>query len=151
MESAETRLRAVGLRVTKPRLAVLAEVAERPHVDVDAITAGARARLGTVSTQAIYGVVHALTQAGLLRRVEPAGSRALFEVETGDNHHHLVCRRCGAVVDVPCVSGQAPCLEASDDGDYRIDEAEVTFWGLCPQCQDSPRTTETTNGNGAHR
>ena len=137
MQAAADRLRAAGLRVTKPRLAVLAELAEHPHADVEAITAGARARLGTVSTQAIYDVVHALTRVGMLRRVEPAGSRALFEVDHGDNHHHLVCRRCGAVVDVPCATGEAPCLGASDDHGFRIDEAEVTFWGTCPTCRET--------------
>ena len=136
MHTAEDRLRASGLRVTRPRLAVLAEVAERPHADVEAITAGARERLGTVSTQAIYDVVHALTEAKLLRRVEPAGSRALFELQTGDNHHHLVCRGCGSVVDVPCVTGAAPCLQAGDAHNFCIDEAEVTFWGLCPSCRE---------------
>lgn len=143
MQSAEDRLRAAGLRVTRPRLAVLAELANRPHADVDTITAGARGRLGTVSTQAIYDVVHALTRVGLLRRVAPAGSRALFEIETGDNHHHLVCRGCAVIVDIPCATGEAPCLQASDDQNFCIDEAEVTFWGLCPACRAV--STETNN------
>ena len=136
MHSAEDRLRTAGLRVTRPRLAVLAELVERPHADVETIAAGARDRLGAVSTQAIYDVVHALTGAGLLRRVEPAGLRALFELETGDNHHHLVCRGCRVVIDIPCATGQAPCLQAGDDHDFCVDEAEVTFWGRCPDCRD---------------
>jgi len=145
----DERLRAVGLRVTKPRLAVLAEVASHPHADVETIATGARARLGSLSTQAVYDVVHALTHAGLLRRVEPAGSPARFEVETGDNHHHLVCRTCHEIVDVDCAVGEAPCLQARDDGGYLVDEAEVTYWGECAACQlartsaDGDRTTST--------
>ncbi|MGY4871505.1 Fur family transcriptional regulator [Mycolicibacterium elephantis] len=143
MQSAEDKLRAAGLRVTRPRLAVLAELENHPHADVETIATGARARLGAVSTQAIYDVVHALTRVGLLRRVEPAGSRTLFEIETGDNHHHLVCRSCGVIVDVACATGEAPCLQASDDRNFSIDEAEVTYWGLCPACRAV--STETTN------
>lgn len=142
MDQASNRLRAAGLRVTRPRLAVLAEVAAHPHGDVDAIGAGARARLGSLSTQAVYDVVHALTDAGLLRRVEPAGSAARFELNTGDNHHHLVCRACGRIVDVECAIGRAPCLEASDDAGYLVDEAEVTYWGLCSDCRTSVRTSQ---------
>ena len=145
MQSAEDRLRAVGLRVTRPRVAVLAELADRPHADVEAIAAGARDRLGSVSTQAIYDVVHALTRVGLLRCVEPAGLRAVFEVETGDNHHHLVCRGCGVIIDVPCATGEVPCLQASDDHNFCIDEAEVTFWGLCPPCRAVSTETATNN------
>jgi Fur family ferric uptake transcriptional regulator len=140
MERAEDRLRAVGLRVTRPRLAVLAELGAHPHADVEAIATGARARLGSLSTQAVYDVVHALTQAGLLRRIEPAGSPARFELETGDNHHHLVCRGCGEIADVECAVGEAPCLQASDDGGYLVDEAEVTYWGLCAACQAAQPT-----------
>ncbi|WP_094287632.1 Fur family transcriptional regulator [Mycobacterium lehmannii] len=130
-------LRAAGLRVTKPRLAVLAEVRAHPHADVEQIAAGARRRIGSLSTQAVYDVLYALTDAGLLRRVEPAGSRARFELQTGDNHHHLVCRVCGALDDVDCEVGRAPCLHTSGDTGYAIDEAEVTFWGICPGCQGS--------------
>jgi len=137
MDHARDELRAAGLRVTRPRLAVLAEVAAHPHADVDTITTGARARLGSLSTQAVYDVVHALTDAGLLRRIEPAGSPVRFELATGDNHHHLVCRQCQAIVDVPCATGAAPCLQASDEAGYLIDEAEVTYWGLCSACQAS--------------
>jgi Fur family transcriptional regulator, stress-responsive regulator len=128
-------LRSAGLRVTRPRVAVLAEVDAHPHTGADAIAAGARARLGSLSMQAVYDVLHALTAAGLLRRIEPAGSVARFEVQTGDNHHHLVCRSCGAIVDVECAVGPAPCMRASDDAGYLVDEAEVTYWGLCPDCQ----------------
>jgi len=143
----DDRLRSVGLRVTRPRLAILTEVAEHPHSDVESIAAGARARLGSLSTQAVYDVLHALRVAGLLRLVEPAGSPARFEIQTGDNHHHLVCRNCAAIVDVGCATGQAPCLQASDDAGYRVDEAEVTYWGLCPDCQ--PFTAPDTRGPAA--
>jgi Fur family ferric uptake transcriptional regulator len=142
MEHADDRLRAVGLRVTRPRLAVLAEVASHPHANVETIAIGARARLGSLSTQAVYDVVHALTGAGLLRRIEPAGSPARFEIATGDNHHHLVCRQCHEIVDVACATGEAPCLEASDDAGYLVDEAEVTYWGLCTACQAAPGAAE---------
>jgi Fur family ferric uptake transcriptional regulator len=131
------QLRASGLRVTQPRLAVLAEVAAHPHADVETITRGARARLGSLSTQAAYDVVHALTDAGLLRHIEPAGSPARFELATGDNHHHLVCRACGQIVDVACATGEAPCLRTDVDAGYLVDEAEVTYWGLCATCRAS--------------
>jgi Fur family transcriptional regulator, stress-responsive regulator len=145
VDLARRRLRAVGLRVTRPRLAVLAEVAAHPHADVEAIGAGARARLGSLSTQAVYDVVHALTAAGLLRRIEPAGSPARFELDTGDNHHHLVCRLCRQIVDVECAIGRAPCLQASDDAGYLVDEAEVTYWGLCTSCQAVREPTSLTS------
>jgi Fur family ferric uptake transcriptional regulator len=138
------RLRAAGLRVTVPRLAVLAEVAERPHADVGVIAAGVRTRIGSLSTQAAYDIVYALAQAGILRQIQPAGSAARFEVETGDNHHHVVCRACGEIADVPCAVGEAPCLEAGDSGDYLIDEAEVTYWGLCSSCLDAAATDRST-------
>ena len=126
------RLRSVGLRVTAPRIAVLGMVAAHPHSDADEIAAAVRDELGSVSTQAIYDVLRACANAGLLRRIEPAGSPARFETRTGDNHHHLVCRHCGTVVDVDCVVGSAPCLTPSDVRGFVVDEAEVTFWGLCP-------------------
>lgn len=131
-------MRAAGLRVTRPRLAVLAEVRDHPHADVAEIAAGARGRLGALSTQAVYDAVHVLTQVGLLRCVELAGSPARFELQTGDNHHHAVCRSCGAIADIGCVASAAPCLRSAPAGDgvgYLIDEAEVTFWGICPDCQ----------------
>lgn len=149
MDADGERLRAVGLRVTRPRLAVLAELGAHPHADVETITQGARARLGSLSVQAAYDVVHALTDAGLLRHVEPAGFPARYELATGDNHHHLVCRLCHEIVDVECATGRAPCLEASDDAGYLIDEAEVTYWGICPRCQQSRSSTPPVEENPA--
>ncbi|MGK8502826.1 Fur family transcriptional regulator [Nocardia asiatica] len=128
-------LRAAGLRVTAPRIAVLNAVAARPHADADTVAATVREALGSVSTQAVYDVLHACVRAGILRRIEPAGSSALYETRIGDNHHHLVCRSCGAVVDVDCAVGAAPCLDPSDAHGFVIDEAEVVFWGLCPTCR----------------
>lgn len=133
--SAEATLRAASLRVTSPRLAVLAAVDKHPHADVETITAAVRSRIGSVSTQAVYDVLRALTGAGLLRRIEPAGSPALFEARVGDNHHHVVCRSCGTVGDVACATGSAPCLEPASTNGFAIDEAEITYWGLCPDCQ----------------
>lgn len=128
------QLRDAGLRVTRPRLAVIEALGQQPHADVDSIADAARAELGTVSTQAIYDVLKAFTAAGLVRRIEPAGSPARFELRVGDNHHHVVCRSCGAVADVDCAHGNAPCLTASNDHGFSIDEAEVTYWGTCPEC-----------------
>ncbi|HEV7979919.1 Fur family transcriptional regulator [Amycolatopsis sp.] len=127
-------LRQAGLRVTNPRRAVLAWLTDHPHSTVDAIGAGVREQLGTVSTQAVYDVLSACTEAGLLRRIEPAGHPARFERRVGDNHHHLVCRRCGRAEDVDCVIGAEPCLTPSDDQGFAVEEAEVVFWGLCPDC-----------------
>ncbi len=133
--SFEDQLRAASLRVTGPRTAVLAEIHGRPHADVDTLTSAVRARLGKVSTQAVYDVLRALTAAGLVRRIEPAGSPARYEARVGDNHHHVVCRSCGAVSDVDCIVGEAPCLDAPSTHGFTIDEAEVTYWGTCPSCQ----------------
>ncbi|MFF0489447.1 Fur family transcriptional regulator [Nocardia sp. NPDC004068] len=130
-----TRLREAGLRVTAPRVAVLDAVVAQPHSDADRVAAAVRERLGTVSTQAVYDVLRACVHAGLLRRIEPAGSAALYEARTGDNHHHLVCRQCGTVVDVDCAVGHAPCLDPSDAHGFVIDEAEVVYWGLCANCR----------------
>jgi Fe2+ or Zn2+ uptake regulation protein len=127
-------LRGAALRVTRPRVAVLTAVHEHPHADTDSIIGVAREDLGEVSHQAVYDVLRALTTAGLLRRIEPAGSVARYESRTGDNHHHVVCRSCGAVADVECAVGTTPCLTASDDQGFAIDEAEVVYWGLCPDC-----------------
>ncbi|MFV2017596.1 Fur family transcriptional regulator [Micromonospora sp. LOL_023] len=132
---AEEELRSRGLRVTRPRLAVLDVLAQGGHLGVDEIARRVRDRIGAVSTQAVYDVLHALTQAGLARRIEPAGGSTRYEARTGDNHHHVVCRGCGAVGDVDCAVGTAPCLEPSARHGFVIDEAEVTFWGLCPSCQ----------------
>jgi Fur family ferric uptake transcriptional regulator len=127
-------LRGAGLRVTAARVALLETVRDGNHLDVDAITSGVRARVGHVSLQAVYEALHALTAAGLVRRIEPAGGPARFEGRVGDNHHHLVCRSCGVVADVDCAVGEAPCLTAADDHGFSIGEAEVTYWGLCPDC-----------------
>jgi Fur family ferric uptake transcriptional regulator len=127
-------LRGVSLRVTRPRLAVLAAVNDHPHADTDSLITAVRAEVGEVSTQAVYDVLRALTDARLVRRIQPAGSVARYESRVADNHHHVVCRSCGAVEDVDCAVGQTPCLTASDDRGYSIDEAEVTYWGLCPAC-----------------
>ena len=131
-------LRGAGLRVTAARVALLDTVREGDHLGVEAITAGVRDRVGHVSLQAVYEALHALTAAGLVRRIEPAGSPALFERRVGDNHHHIVCRSCGVVADVDCAVGEAPCLTASDDHGFSIDEAEVIYWGLCPDCSTAP-------------
>jgi Fe2+ or Zn2+ uptake regulation protein len=128
-------LRSRGLRVTAARLAVLETLAELPaHVTVEQVEQGARKRLGAISTQAVYDIMRALHEAGLVRRIEPAGSAALFETRVGDNHHHLVCRDCGATVDVDCVVGPAPCLTPGSAAGFEVDEAEVIFWGRCPEC-----------------
>jgi Fur family transcriptional regulator, stress-responsive regulator len=132
--TAAEELRAAGLRVTAARVALLEIVRDGDHLDVEAIAAGVRDRLGHVSVQAVYEALHALAAAGLVRRIEPAGSPARFERRVGDNHHHIVCRSCGAVADVDCAVGEAPCLTASDDHGFSIDEAEVIYWGLCPDC-----------------
>ena len=129
------QLAAQSLRVTAPRLAVLAGVHEHPHADVDTLVRVVRERLGAVSTQAVYDVLRVLTERGLVRRIEPAGSPARFEARVGDNHHHLVCRGCGLVVDVDCVVGAAPCLTGNDDHGFVVDEAEVIMWGRCADCQ----------------
>ncbi len=134
MQDIEARLRELGLRVTAPRRAVIAELREHSHVDVARLADGARRRIGRVSTQAIYDVVHTLTDAGILRSIELPGSPEVFELARGDNHHHMVCRACGRITDVPCPAGLAPCLAPSEDAGYLIDEAEVTYWGLCPGC-----------------
>ena len=130
----EDLLRGASLRVTRPRVAVLAAVHDNPHADTDSLIGVVRSGLGEVSTQAVYDVLRALTDAGLVRRIQPAGSVARYESRVADNHHHVVCRACGAVEDVDCAVGDTPCLTASDNRGYSIDEAEVTYWGLCPAC-----------------
>ena len=137
------RLRSVSLRVTRPRLAVLGALRGHRHVDTDAVIALVRADLPTVSHQAIYDVLRALTEAGLVRRIQPAGATARYESRVGDNHHHVVCRSCGAIADVECVVGHAPCLTASNNHGFVIDEAEVVYWGTCPDCAAArtPRVT----------
>jgi Fur family ferric uptake transcriptional regulator len=128
-------LRASGLRVTAPRLGVLAALEARPHSDTDTVIRAVREDVGSVSPQAVYNVLAALVRVGLVRRIEPAGSPALYEVRVGDNHHHIVCRECGATVDVDCAVGARPCLTPSESRGYELDEAEVTFWGVCPRCK----------------
>jgi Fur family ferric uptake transcriptional regulator len=131
---AERLLRGATLRVTRPRVAVLTAVHDHPHADTDQIISAARADLGAVSHQAVYDVLRALTAAGLVRRIAPTGSVARYESRVADNHHHVVCRACGAIADVDCAVGHAPCLTAADDNGFSIDEAEVVYWGLCPDC-----------------
>ena len=133
----ETRIRDSGLRVTGQRLAVLRALETRPHADADAVHRRVREEFEGFSLQATYVVLNALTDAGLLRRIEPAGSPALYERRIGDNHHHVVCTGCGAVEDVDCVHGAAPCLTPSSTAGFAITTAEVTFWGLCPACQST--------------
>jgi Fur family transcriptional regulator, stress-responsive regulator len=127
-------LRGAGLRVTAARVALLETVRNGDHLGVEAIAAGVRERVGHVSVQAVYDALGALTAAGLVRRIEPANSPARYEGRLGDNHHHVVCRSCGAVADVDCAVGAAPCLTPSDDHGFSVDEAEVIYWGLCPDC-----------------
>ena len=130
----ESLLRGASLRVTRPRVAVLGAVHRHPHADTDAIVRVVREDLGEVSIRALYDGLRVLTAADLVRRIQPAGSAARYESRVADNHHHLVCRACGAIADVDFAFGQAPCLAASDDHGYAIEETEVTHWGLCPAC-----------------
>ena len=141
-QEVEQMLRGAALRVTRPRVAVLTGVHAHPHADTELITRVAREHLGEVSHQAVYDVLRALTHAGLVRRIEPPGSVARYEARVGDNHHHVVCRSCGAIADVDCAVNETPCLEASDDRGFAIDEAEVTYLGLCPTCQKAQATEE---------
>ena len=136
----EQLLRGAALRVTRPRVAVLTAVHEHPHADTDSIIGVAREDLGEVSHQAVYDVLRALTAAGLVRRIQPSGSVARYESRVGDNHHHVVCRSCGFLADVDCAASTTPCLTASDDHGFAIDEAEVIHWGLCLDCSTAPRS-----------
>src|SRR4051794_8124300 len=131
-------LRGASLHVTRPRVAVLAAVFDHPHADTNSIIGLVREDLGGVSQQAVYDVLRALTDAGLVRCIHPPGSVARYESRVGDNHHHLVCRSCGAIADVDCAVGSAPCLTAADDHGYAIDEAEVVYRGVCPDCSTAP-------------
>ncbi|MBM9460335.1 transcriptional repressor [Nocardioides sp. zg-536] len=131
------RLRDVSLRVTRPRLAVLEAVDATPHADTETVIATARELLPEVSHQAVYDSLHTLTEAGLIRSIKPAGSVARYETRIGDNHHHVVCRSCGVIGDVDCAVGHAPCLTASDSRGFVVDEAEVIYWGTCPDCSTS--------------
>jgi Fur family ferric uptake transcriptional regulator len=140
----EALLRRHGLNVTAQRLAVLRAVADTPHSTADDIYNVVHAELGAISRQAVYDALAALTDKGILRRIQPAGSPARYEDRVGDNHHHLICRRCGRMVDVDCAVGETPCLTASDQAGYEVDEAEVTYWGRCPECLELPDDTATT-------
>ena len=150
---AERLLRDAALRVTAPRKAVLAAVHEHPHADTETLLAATRARLGSVSHQAVYDVLRVLTDAGLIRRIQPAGSVARYEARVGDNHHHLVCRSCGAISDVDCATGQAPCLTPSSDGGHAagflVDEAEVIYWGRCRSCATVPAASPAPDRSAA--
>ncbi|MCW0214250.1 MAG: transcriptional repressor [Pseudonocardia sp.] len=136
----EHMVRGAALRVTRPRVAVLSAVHDHPHADTDTIIRAVREGLGEVSHQAVYDVLRALTTAGLVRRIQPSGATARYESRVGDNHHHVVCRSCGTIADVDCATGAAPCLDASDDHGFTIDEAEVVYWGLCPGCSTAAPT-----------
>ena len=131
------RLRQQGFKVTAQRLAVMRAVSGRPHLTADEVVEVVRADIGTISRRAVYDAVGVLADMGLLRRIQPAGSAARYEDRVGDNHHHLICRTCGRMVDVDCAVGAAPCLTAADDAGYEIDEAEVIYWGRCPTCRSS--------------
>jgi len=134
-EEAIELLRSAGLRVTATRVAVLSALARQPHQGTEALIQAVRGELGSASAQAVYNVLGALVEANLVRRIEPAGSVALHELRVADNHHHVVCRRCRAVEDVDCAIGRRPCLTPADTHGYVLDEAEVVYWGLCPDCQ----------------
>jgi Fur family ferric uptake transcriptional regulator len=136
--AAERLLRGAGLRVTQPRLAVIRALGARPHADTATVLGAVRTELESVSHQAVYDVLDVFTTAGIVRRIQPAGSVARYEMRVGDNHHHVVCRGCGAVADVDCAVGSAPCLTAVEDHGYAIDEAEVVYWGTCPECATRP-------------
>jgi Fur family ferric uptake transcriptional regulator len=134
-------LKDAGLRATAPRVMVLRALEGEPHSSVDVVFNRVRADHGTVSTQGVYDVLRACVDAGIVRRIQPAGAPALYELRVDDNHHHLVCRDCGAVVDVDCAVGAAPCLEPMDRDGYEVDEAEVVYWGICPACQAAGAST----------
>jgi Fur family ferric uptake transcriptional regulator len=134
-------LRRHGVQVTAQRLAVLRAVSERPHGTADDVAEAVRAEIGTISRQAVYDALGILAEKGLVRRIQPAGSPARYEDRVGDNHHHLICRSCGRMVDVDCAVGATPCLTAADDSGYEIDEAEVVFWGRCPECLATATTS----------
>ncbi|BCB91739.1 Fur family transcriptional regulator [Phytohabitans suffuscus] len=145
----EARLRAVSLRVTRPRLAVLAALRDHPHVDTDTVIALVRADHPTVSHQAVYDVLRALTGAGLVRRIQPAGATARYESRVADDHDHVVCRSCGAIADVERAAGHAPCLAAPDGGGYLVDAAEVVYWGTCPGCAAGGASHRTASSEGS--
>ena len=140
MQDPEATLRQYQLPVTAQRLAVLRAVSRHPHATADAVAESAREEIGTISRQSVYNVLNVLTDKGIIRRIQPADSPARYEDRVGDNHHHLVCRSCGKTEDVCCAVGEAPCLHAHDHRGFRIDEAEVIYWGTCPGCQQKSRS-----------
>jgi Fe2+ or Zn2+ uptake regulation protein len=144
-------VRGAGLRVTRPRVAVLAAVHGHPHATTESIIRAVRRELPTVSHQAVYGVLGALADTGLVRRIQPMGSAARYEARTSDNHHHVVCRSCGAIADVDCAVGRAPCLTANDDAGFAIHEAEVIYWGHCPTCSARLTVPPTPDRSAAER
>ena len=144
-------LRARGIQVTAQRLAVLRAVAAEPHVAADRVAEVVRAEIGAISLQSVYDALNLLVTEGLIRRIQPSGSPARFEDRVGDNHHHLICRICGRVVDVDCAVGDAPCLAASDDKGYQIDEAEIAYWGRCPDCQSQPPASSPSASQSRRR
>ena len=146
-EDAERLLRQHGLQVTAQRLAVLRAVSTHPHATADELADDVRASIGSISRQAVYDTLGTLVSRGLARRIQPAGSPARYEDRVGDNHHHLVCRSCGVTVDVDCAVGEAPCLTATDDHGFEIEEAEVIYWGYCPGCRDQTAATDSTGEN----
>ena len=131
-------LRSAALRVTRPRMAVLHAVGQHPHADTELIIGAARELVPDISRQTVYDALNALAATGLVRRIQPAGSVARYETRVGDNHHHVVCRSCGVIADVDCAVGEAPCLTASDPLGFEVDEAEVIYWGICPECSTAP-------------
>ena len=147
---ASARLRAADLRATRPRLAVLAAVADNPHADTDALIGLVRSALPDVSRQAVYDVLAALTKVGLVRQIQQSGSVARYETRVGDNHHHIVCRSCGDIGDVDCAVGEVPCLTPADNSGFVVDEAEVIYWGLCPDCSAEGISTSEVDKKGQH-
>ena len=145
-----TVLRSAGLRVTRQRVAVMSALAQWPHASADVVLARVHDEVGRVSTQAVYDVLHTLADRGLVRRIQPAGSPARFELRVRDNHHHAVCRSCGEVTDIDCATGAVPCLEPGDldrlAPGFAIDEAEVTYWGLCAACSAAPACDDLASG-----
>jgi len=138
------QLRERGIQVTAQRLAVFRAVSGHPHISADAVAEAVRTEIGAISLQSVYDALGILVSEGLIRRIQPAGSPARYEDRVGDNHHHLICRTCGRVVDVDCTVGSAPCLTAADDQGFEIDEAEVAYWGRCPECAAQARNTSPT-------
>lgn len=142
-------LRHHGVLPTAQRIAVLQAVTDGPHATAEVIYKRATATIGVISRQSVYDTLSLLTEKGIIRRIQPIGSPALFEDRVGDNHHHLICRRCGVVADVDCAVGEAPCLQAADGLGFSIDEAEVAYWGLCPSCRDASAVVRTESPEGA--